>query len=151
MNSVSALGAPSIDSLEVVIETCSITASNFARLWPPSVSPHSLDYGLQVLLRSHSRMTSKCISQQAQLRAAILDDRGLQVHLQTRSNTVSKYISELTRFLPPCLDHHSLHMLWQDRSITASELISEFTHLSLLGTPRIALSYRFQPVQIYRM
>jgi len=83
-------GAPSIDRLQVLVQsrtitaskvyhqTRSITASKFARSWPP-----------------------KCISKPARSRPPIVSpnslDCGLQVHLQTRSITASKCISEVTR------------------------------------------------------
>jgi len=48
-------------SLQVYIQTRSITASKFARSQPPSASPNSLDYGLQVHLSTRSITASKYI------------------------------------------------------------------------------------------
>jgi len=62
-----------------------------------SVSPNSIDYGLQV----RTSMASKCISRltRSRSRSASLSslDHSLLVHLQTRSITASEYISEFTR------------------------------------------------------
>jgi len=62
--------------IEVHLQTCSMIASTLAQLWPPSVSPNTLDYcllgaspyllddGLRVFIRVHSidifRRTSNC-------------------------------------------------------------------------------------------
>jgi len=61
-------GAPSIDRLQVLVQSRSITAckwiSKYTRLLPPSASPKSLDQGLGVYLWVHSivifRRTSNC-------------------------------------------------------------------------------------------
>jgi hypothetical protein len=58
----------------VYLQTRSITASKFARSRPPSASPNSLDYGLQV----------RTIT-------------AFQVHLQTCSTTAAECISKFTR------------------------------------------------------
>jgi len=51
-NTVSAHSAPSIDRLQELVQSCSITASKWisklARLRPPSASINSLNHGLQV-------------------------------------------------------------------------------------------------------
>jgi len=95
MNRVSAAVAPPSKL------TVSKYSSNLARSWPPSVSPDSLDYGLQV----RTIMASKCISKPARCwpPSASLSslDLSLQVHIQTRSITASKCISEFTRSTSP--------------------------------------------------
>jgi len=84
-------------SLQVYLQTGWITASNFARSWPPSASTHSLDHGLQVHLQTHLITAFKCISKLAWLRPPSSLDNGLQVHLQTHPITASECISEFTR------------------------------------------------------
>jgi len=78
-NTVSAPGAPSIDCPQVLVQSCSITASKciskLARLRPPS----SHDHGLQVHLQTRSIMASKCISQLARSRppsTSLMSDSG---------------------------------------------------------------------------
>ena len=135
--------------------TASKYLSDPARSWPPSASPISLDHGLQVHLQTRSITASKCISNLARLRPAILHKHGLQVHLQTRSMTISECISKFTRSLPPSVSPNMLHYRHQvdlqTRLITASEYISEFPRSSSSGAPQIALKHHLQPVQIYRV
>jgi len=131
MNGVSAPGAQSIDRLQVLFQSHSITASKciskLARSQAPSVSPNSLDYGLQV----HTITASKCIPEftwswppSASLSSL---DLGLQVHLQTRSVTASKCISKLARSQPPSVSpnllNYGLQVHLSTRSITASKYI----------------------------
>jgi len=68
--------------------TASKYLSNLARSEPPSVSPNSLNHGLQVHLQTRSITASKCISRLAPFRPASSHDHGLQVPLQTRSFTI---------------------------------------------------------------
>jgi len=100
-------------SLQVNLQTRSITASkcisNLGRLRPPS-SHHR---GLQVYLKIRSITSSKCIPKLAPLWLPSSLDHGLQVslqtrsitastvYLQTRSITASKFISNLARSRPP--------------------------------------------------
>ena len=56
---VSAPGALSIDCLQVLVQTRSITAYKFARSRPPSASPSSHDYGLQMHLQTRTITASK--------------------------------------------------------------------------------------------
>jgi len=93
--------------------TASKYSFNLARSRPPSVSPNSLDYGLQV----HTIMASKCISPNSL-------DHGLQVYLQTRSITTSKCISKLDWSRPPSVSPDSLDYGLQVRTIMASKCIS---------------------------
>jgi len=72
--------------LPVHIHPCLIAGSKFAQSWPPSASPNSLDYALQV----STIMASNCISPNSL-------NHGLQVHPQTRSITVFKCISQSAR------------------------------------------------------
>jgi len=124
--------APSIDLLKVLVPTRSITASKciskLARSRPPSVSPASIDHGLQVHLRVHSILDSQCISKlawswppSASLSSLHL---GLPVLLQTRSITASKFISKLTRSRPPSVSPDSLDYSLKVRTIMASTCIS---------------------------
>ena len=82
MNRVSAPGAPSIDRLEVLIQSPLITTSKFC--------PNLLDHGLQVHLQTCSITDPKCICRLAQLLPARSHNHGLQLHLQTRLITACK-------------------------------------------------------------
>jgi len=144
--------------------TSSKYSSNLARSRPRSVSPNSLDHGLQVHLQTRSITASKCmpnsldhclqVYQQTRSITACKFTRSWppSAYLQTRSITASKSISELCRLLPSSASSKSLdyrlqaHL--QSRSIMASEYISEFTRSSFSGTPRITLKHRLHPVQI---
>ena len=116
-------GAASIDPLQVLVHTRSITASKciskLARSHPPSASPNSLD-------------------------------PGLQLHLCVHSIPFSKYISKLAQSRPPSVSpnmlDYCLQVHLQSCSITASEYITEFTRSSFPGTPQIPLKWRLQPV-----
>jgi len=88
-----------------------------------SVSPPSLEYGLQVHLQSCSISASQCISKLARLRPSCSHDHGLQVHLQTRSIVASNCISKLTRLRPTSLHDHGRLVHLETRSIMASECI----------------------------
>jgi len=93
--------------------TASKCISKLAQSWPPSVSPNSLDYGLQVRMS----MASKCISKLArsQSRSASLSslDHCLQVYLQICSITASKCISKLARSQPRSISLRSLDRHFQ--------------------------------------
>jgi len=95
MNRVSAAVASPSQS------TASKYSSILARSRPPSVSPDSLDYSLQVC----TIMASMCISKLALSLppSASLSSLDLshQVHIQIRSITASKCISEFTRSPSP--------------------------------------------------
>jgi len=111
--------------------TASKYSSNLSLSRPPSASPISLDYGLQVHLKNRSITASKCLSKLASLRPASSHKHGLQVHLQSRSITASKCISKLALSRPPSVSLSSLNLglqlHLQTRSIMASVWISEFT------------------------
>jgi hypothetical protein len=124
MNTVSAPVAPPSRTTASRL-TASKYSSNLARSWPPSGSPNSLDYGLQVHLQTRSITASKCISKLARLRPPSSHDHGLQVHLQTRSISASKCISKLARLRPPSSHDHGLQMHLQTRSVTASKCMSK--------------------------
>jgi hypothetical protein len=85
----------------VHLQTRSITVSKLARLRPPSVSPLSLDHGIQV----PTIMASKCIYTLARSLPPSASpnslDPSLQFHLQNRSIAASKCICKLTRLQPP--------------------------------------------------
>jgi len=76
-------------SLNVHLQTRSITACKFARSWPTSSSPNSLAQGLQVYLQTRSITISECISKFTRSRPPSVSPNTLgyllQVHLQTRS------------------------------------------------------------------
>jgi len=125
-------GAPSIDRLQVLVQTRLITASKFisklARSRPPSVSPDSIDHGLQVHLWVHSISASQCISKLARSwpPSASLNylHLGLPVHLQTRLITASKCISKLARSGAPSVSPDSLNYSLKGRTIMASKCVS---------------------------
>ena len=135
MNRVSSPGAPSIDRLQVLIQSRSNTPSKciseVAQLRPPS----SHEHGLQVHLQTRSITASKCISEftRSTSPSASLSslDRSLQVHTQSRTITASKCISGFTRSTSPSASLSSLDLSLQvhipTRSISASKCISEFT------------------------
>jgi len=131
MNTVSSPGAPSINCLQVLVQSRSITASkcisNLARSGPRSLSPNSLDSGLQVRMS----MAWKCISKLAQSQSwsASLSslDHGLQMYLQLHLITTSKFFSTPARSRP--------------RSISLSSLDRHFqAHLELLSSPTCSQS-----------
>jgi hypothetical protein len=120
MNRVSSPGAPSIDRLQVLVQSRSITASKciseLARLRPPS----SHEHGLQVHLQTRSITASKCISEftRSTSPSASLSslDLSLQVHIQTRSITASKCISEFTRSTSPSASQtRSIKYIFKER------------------------------------
>jgi len=84
--------------LQVYLPTRSITASKciseFTWSRPPSASPNSLNYNLQVHLWVHLISRSPSASSN-------LLDRGLQVHLWVNSISVSKCISKHAQSWPP--------------------------------------------------
>jgi len=87
MKRVSAPGVPSINCFYVLIQTHSITASKFARICIPSVSPNSLDHRLQGHLQTRSITASKVHTSMV-----------FQVHIST-----------LTRSQPPSVSPNSLY------------------------------------------
>ena len=93
-------------------------SDNHAGSRPPSVSPNSLEYGLQVHI--------SILVQWRPLGASPnLLDHGLQVYLQSRSGTASKCISKLTRSRSRSASlrslDHGLQVYLQSHSITASK------------------------------
>jgi len=120
--------------------TTSKYASKPARSRPPSASPNSVDYGLQVYLQTRSITGSKCMSRLARSRPASSHDHGLQVHIsklaRLRPASLSphsldyglhKCISNLPRSQSWCASlcslNHSLQVCLQIRSITPSKCI----------------------------
>ena len=122
-------------SLQVHLQTCSITASQciseFTQSWSPIASPTSLNHDLQVHLHTRSIVGSQWISKLALSRppSASLSslDFGLQVHLQTRLIMASECISEFTQSCPPSASLSSLNLGLQvhlsTRPITPSKYI----------------------------
>jgi hypothetical protein len=116
MNCVSAPGAPSIDRLQVLVQSRSITASKCISKLPPSqprnVSSNLLHRGLQMYLQTRTIMASKCISKLGRSRPPSISpnslDHDLGVHLQVHSITASKCISKYARLLLPCAFRKSL-------------------------------------------
>jgi len=108
--------------------TASRYSSNLAQSQPASVSPNSLDHGLQVQFQTRSMTASKCISRLIRLRPACSHNHGLQVH-----------ISKLARLRPPGSHDRGLHQCiskvarsWP-RSVSLSSLDVHFhVHIELL-------------------
>ena len=151
-------GMPSIDRLQALIQSHSITdskcISKVARSRPPNASPNSLDHGLQVNFQTDSITACKFAWSWPPTASPITLDHRLQVHLQTCSITISECISKFTRTRPPSVSPNTLdyplqvHLL--TRSFTASECICQFTWARSSCAPWIALKHHLQPVQIYR-
>jgi len=91
--------------------------TRLARSRPPSVSPNSLDYRLQVYLQTRSITACKCISRLARSRPPSVSPDSLDYGLQARTIMASKCIS------PHSLDHGLLVYL-QTPPITAPKCIS---------------------------
>jgi hypothetical protein len=155
MNSVSAPGAPSIASLHVLGQPCSITASKCVSKIIRSRPPSSHDPGLPSAsvnlpnhsLQVHKIMAKKCISNLVRSGPQSASPSSRDHGLQTRSITTSKLapsslptcICNLAQTRPPSSHHHGLQVCIQTRSITASRCISEFTALSFSSAPRTVL------------
>jgi len=112
MNGVSTLGVPSVDCLQVLFQSCSITVSKCARSSLTSSSLNSLNNCVQTC----SITASKWISNLARLWPPCSHDHGLQVH-----------ISKLTWLWPPSASSSSLDYSFQDRTIMASKCIYNLT------------------------
>ena len=89
-----------------------------------SVSPYSLNYGLQV----RTIMASKCISKLARSRPPGVSptslDYGIEVHLQTRVITILECISKFSRSRHPSVSPDTLDCCLQVRLVTASKCVS---------------------------
>jgi len=177
MNWVSAPGAVYIYHLQVVVQSCAITASKciYKLTWlrpprshhhdievyisklawsrPPSWSPNLLKHGLQLYLPLCSSTPSEFARSWPPSASPNLLDYGLQVHLHTRLILISECISKFTPLWPPIVSpttlNHDSQVHLQTCSIISFEWMWEFTRSSFSSTPRIALKHRLQPVQIY--
>ena len=161
--------------LQVRFQTGLITASKgickLAPLWPPSASLSSPDLGLRGHLQTYSITASNCISEFTRLRVSKCMsewngsrppnaypksiDLSASNWISVHSISASKCISKRSRFRPPIESLSSLDLALQVHlqscAIMASKCFSEITQSSSFGAPRIALKYRLQPVQIYRV
>jgi len=126
MKAVSAPGAPSIERLQVLVQSHSIMASKF------------------ISKLGQSRLQSASRS---------LLNHGLQTYSITTSQFAplwpSKCISKLPQLRPPSWQNYCPQLNLQTCSITASKCISEFARSSSSGAPQIAQRHLLQPVQIY--
>jgi len=154
MKRISAPGAPCIDCLQVLIQSCSITASTFEQSWPPSTSLNSLDRGIQpyhqtcsikasklarswppsAYLQTRSIMAIKCVSKPARLWPSNSLNRGLQVHISKFARSrPPKCLSNLARLQPPIAStnslDHNLGVYLYVHSIMASKCISKYPRL----------------------
>jgi hypothetical protein len=91
-------------SLQVYLQTCSITASKFTQPWPPSVSPNMLEYNLRVHLYIHLITVSMYISKYSQLPPASASPRslnpGLGVHIWVHLNVIFRCNLNCCEVLP---------------------------------------------------
>ena len=131
-------GILSIDCLEVLVTSRTITASNciskLAHSQPQCVSPNSLDHGVEVHLQSRSITASKCIFDLEWSPPPSSYDHSLQVHLLTHSITASKCISTIAQLRPPRSPHLGLQVHLPTHPITACKCISK---LAWLLPPRV--------------
>ena len=113
-------------SLQVHLHTRSITIleciSMFTRSMPPTVSPNTLDYGLQVHLQTSSITDSVLARSRPRSVSATLLYHSLQLHLQTRSVTVSKLARSQPPSVSPSLLNFGLRVHLQTPSVTVSKL-----------------------------
>jgi len=136
MSTVRAPGAPSsIDGLQVLVQSHLIMASKctckLARSRPPSLSPNSLDHGLQVYHYTRSIMASKSAGSRPPSASPNLHDYGPQVH-----------ISKLPPSRPPSSHEQGLQVHLYTRSITISECISKFNRPGPPSVSPNTLNYR---------
>jgi len=107
-NTVSAPAAPSIDRLQVLVQSRLVMPSKciskLARSWPWISHYH----GLQVHLQTRSITASKCISKLAQWQTPSVSPNLLEYGLQVCTITTSQCISKLSRWQPPSVSPHSL-------------------------------------------
>jgi hypothetical protein len=113
----------------------SITASKFARSWPPCASRNSVKHGLQVYFKVVRLRPPSSHDHPLQSASPNSHHYGLQVHLQTHSITASKCISELnvisaSKCISECVGlSDQMHL--QTRWITACKCISDLHDLGL--------------------
>jgi len=88
--------------------TASKYSSDLVRSWPPSVSPNSEDYGLQVCTITASKCISKLAPSRLQSASPNSLKHILQVYLYSHSITASKCISKLARSQPPSVCPNSI-------------------------------------------
>jgi len=130
---------------------CPLTApmysSTLTQSWPPSASPNSLDYCLQVRMSMASKSISKLPRSRSRSASLCSIDDYLQVYLQTRSIAAPNCISKLARLQPASSHEVGLHVHLQTRLITISECISKFTRSWPPSSSPITLDY---PVQVHQ-
>ena len=112
----------------------------------PSVSPKSLDHGIQVHFQTHSIMLSSF----ALLWPRSASPNGPDHDLQVLTIMASKCIPRLSWSRPPSSHNYDLHMHLPTHSSTASTSASvSSTQLPPSGAPRISLKHHLLPVKIY--
>jgi hypothetical protein len=129
MNRVSAPGMPSIDRLEPVVRSRSITASKciskLAWSLPPSESPNPHDHGLLVYLETRLIMACKAAPLWPPSAFPISLDYNLRVHFQLYSFTASRCICKRAQSHPPSEPPYSSDCGLQVCMITASKCNSK--------------------------
>jgi len=124
--------------------TASQNSSKLARLRPPSASPISLDYGLQVYLQTRSITAFKFAWSWPPSASTHSLDHGLQVLLQTRSIMASKCISKLARFQPSSVSLNSPDYGLQVCPIIPSKCISILARSRPWSVSLSSLDHHFQ-------
>jgi len=130
--------------LEVHLQTSTIRASKLTPSQPPSVSPKSHDYGLQVHISKLTRSRPPSVFPNSL-------DHGLKVRLIKASKCVYQLAWSRSWSVSVNTLDYRLQVHLQTCMITPSECISEFTQSLFTCAPQIALMHRLQPVQLYRV
>jgi len=120
-------GAPSIDHLQALVQSCSITGSKItpylAQSRLPSTRPTSLNHGLQVYLQTCSIKASQGISSLVRSRPRSVSPDSLDYSLQVCTIMAFKCIPILAKSRPSSASPNSLdrglQVYLQTRSITA--------------------------------
>jgi hypothetical protein len=123
MKRVSGPGAPIIDHLPVLTTTCSITVSKLARSHPPSVSPKSLYYSIEVHLHTRLITASNYISAPVSLQPTSVSVNSPDYGHKVPTITASMCIFKLARSRLQSVSPNSLNYRLQGRMITACKCI----------------------------
>jgi hypothetical protein len=123
MKSVSGPGAPIIDHLPVLPTTCSIIVSKLVRSHPPSVSPTSLDYSIEVHIHTRLITASNYISALASLQRTSVSVNSSYYGHKVPMITASMCIFKLARSRLRSVSPNSLNYRLQGGMITACKCI----------------------------
>ena len=148
MNRVWAPGAPSINRLQVLVQSHLMFApkciSKLARSWSRSFFFSSLDHGLQMNVQTWM-ITDSMFSQSCHPSAPPNSlDSCFQVRTIMHSKCISKLARSLTRSASLCIFDHDLQVYLQIRSITTSKCISKLARSRSRSVSLSALDPHFQ-------